>query len=119
MLEGTGNEDGLFESLCGIEYYNNQILVTDKNKVHFFTPDGEYLKSWDFENTPRYISVNEDELYISCESFIQKMDLSGKILAKIGLGVLERAYGIGFDAQGRVFVVDASLNNIKVFTIVE
>jgi len=111
----NGNGDGKFDYPWGIECVGNQILVSDKNGVQFFTPNGEFVKRWVFEKTASYITAYNDYIYFACVDHVLKVNHSGKIVAQIGVGNLEAAYGIGFDNLDRLFVVDGHANNIKVF----
>ena len=130
--EGTG--DGQFSHATGIAVdADGSVFVADyeNKRVQKFDPAGTFITTWNMgedikaSGTPEAIAVDAaGNVYVSDYSLgrIQVFDNDGKFLwalstESIVKSLFKRPTGIAFDANGRLFVVNQSGNNVSVFQL--
>lgn len=115
-----GNGEGQLDEPWGVFLYKDNVVVTcQKNlRAQFFSTAGQFIRSIDFSNIATVLHGNyikDDYLYIAAGSFIIKSDLEGKIVEKIGEGLLTYATSVVVDSQNNIIVSDAYGRKISVF----
>ncbi len=108
-----------------------RIYVADAraHSIKVLNSDGSLLETWgqhgeasDAFNTPTYLSLFKDQLYIS-DTFnarIKVLDLEGEVLKIIGkrglyVGDLPRPKGVAVDTKGHIYVMESYYDHLLVY----
>jgi hypothetical protein len=116
--KGTG--DGQLNEPWGVSISADNVIVTCQinRNAQFFNKAGQYLKSIDFTafaNITYGNFVRDNYLYVAAGSSILKTDLDGKVIEKIGEGILTNATSVVVANNGDIIVTEPYSRKIRVF----
>ena len=92
----------------GVAYLNGKIYVSNGNIVNIFSKTGDYIKQWNFDTTIYNIRVKDEYLYMSCGTYVLKVNENRDFDIKIGQTELVAAIGLVFDSKNYLYVADRS-----------
>ena len=92
----------------GVAYLNGKIYVSNGNIVNIFSKTGDYIKQWNFDTTIYDIRVKDEYLYMSCGTYVLKVNENRDFDIKIGQTELVAAISLVIDSKNYLYVADKS-----------
>ncbi|WP_200975832.1 Ig-like domain-containing protein [Echinicola sp. 20G] len=109
--EGMG--DGQFTYPWGITIHKDAVVVSSDNRLQFFDKNGQFIKSWEFENALYDLASDGEFLYAAAGDAILKIGDDRHFVDKIGDFTV--VIGVALKENGDVVAMDTYGRKLKVY----
>ena len=109
-----GTNDGRFTYPWGITIHKGMVVVSSDSRIQFFDKNGNFIKSWKFNNPIYDLASDGEFIYIASGNGVLKVDEDRKFTDRIGVGDLSLVMGV-MVKNGDVVALDRFKENLKFF----